>query len=57
MVNEYDNNSEKSNNTEEETYNSSYEINNWDDLDNDPDIKQTAMCLGTSSDTEIPCTD
>ena len=46
MVNEYDNNSEKSNNTEEETYNSSYEINNWDDLDNDPDILRGIYSYG-----------
>jgi len=46
MVNECDNNSEKSNNTEEETYNSSYEINNWDDLDNDPDILRGIYSYG-----------
>jgi len=46
LVNEYENNSEHSNNGEEETYNSSYEINNWDDLDNDPDILRGIYSYG-----------
>jgi len=46
LVNEYENNSEHSNNAEEETYNSSYEINNWDDLDNDPDILRGIYSYG-----------
>jgi len=34
------------NNEEEETYNSSYEINNWDDLDNDPNILRGIYSYG-----------
>jgi translation initiation factor 4A len=46
LVNEYENNSDNSNIVEEETYNSSYEINNWDDLDNDPDILRGIYSYG-----------
>lgn len=46
LVNEYENNSGNSNIVEEETYNSSYEINNWDDLDNDPDILRGIYSYG-----------
>ena len=34
------------NNQEEETYDSSYEINNWDDLDNDPNILRGIYSYG-----------
>lgn len=30
---------------------------NLKDLQNDPDIKKTAMCLGSDSDTDMPCVD
>jgi superfamily II DNA/RNA helicase len=46
LVNECENNSVNSNNVEEETYNSSYEINNWDELDNDPDILRGIYSYG-----------
>jgi translation initiation factor 4A len=46
LVNEYESNSGNSNNEEEETYSSSYEINNWDELDNDPDILRGIYSYG-----------
>jgi len=46
LVNEYENRSVNSNNEEEDTYNSSYEINTWDDLDNDPDILRGIYSYG-----------
>jgi superfamily II DNA/RNA helicase len=46
LVNEYENKSVNSTNEEEDTYNSSYEINNWDDLDNDPDILRGIYSYG-----------
>jgi len=38
LVNDVDSVKDFSNKDEEEIYDSSYEINNWDDLDNDPNI-------------------
>ena len=46
LVNECENNNGNSNNVEEETYNSSYEINSWDDLDNDPDLLRGIYSYG-----------
>jgi len=40
------NGNENSNNEEDETYNSSYEINNWDELDNDPNILRGIYSYG-----------
>jgi len=45
LVNEDDNLNNFSNN-EEETYNSSYEINNWDELNNDPNILRGIYSYG-----------
>ena len=46
LVNDVDSVKDFSNKDEEEIYDSSYEINNWDDLDNDPNILRGIYSYG-----------
>jgi translation initiation factor 4A len=46
LVNDLDSVKDFSNKDEEEIYDSSYEINNWDDLDNDPNILRGIYSYG-----------
>jgi len=46
LVNEGEITNDFSNNEEDGTYNSSYEINNWDELDNDPNILRGIYSYG-----------
>jgi len=46
LVNDVSSVKDFSNNDEEEIYDSSYEINNWDDLDNDPNILRGIYSYG-----------